>query len=234
MGLGLAPLTPSLPSWENKQSPWWERQPAPAWERKGQMYDTRPVNNGHSGKRGYYNNGPVYVAPYGYFPYAYGGSSYYVSTAPVEVAVAPPYEAPPRYEPPPPAPEPPPPPMGVLRLEIEPRADVQIFVDGVYVGTPADLGSDIGLAPGVRNIELRARGYKTVSFSAEIIQNRSITYRATLERDPNAPAPPAVIIKTAGARTMYVIPGCYLGNVEPTQSALRPGCDISKLSKFEP
>ena len=29
---------------------------------------------------------------------------------------------------------------------------------------------------------------------------------------------------------MYLIPGCYMGNVMPTAAMLRPGCDISKLT----
>ncbi len=39
-----------------------------------------------------------------------------------------------------PEPHEPLPPMGALRLEVEPKESLQIFVDGVYIGTPADLG----------------------------------------------------------------------------------------------
>ena len=86
-------------------------------------------------------------------------------------------------------------------------------------------------------IELRAPGYKTVSFTAEIVQDRAITYRAVLERDPEASAPTPIVIKPAaapGSSTIYMIAGCYLGNVMPTAATLRPGCDINKLTKFEP
>ena len=62
--------------------------------------------------------------------------------------------------------------MGALRLDVEPKESLQIFVDGVYIGTPADLGDEIELAPGTRRIELRARGYRTLTFSAEIIDGR--------------------------------------------------------------
>ena len=33
---------------------------------------------------------------------------------------------------------------------------------------------------------------------------------------------------------MYLIPGCYMGNVSPTAAMLRPGCDISKLTTISP
>lgn len=190
---------------------------------------------GHPSKRRYYKNGPVYVfPPYGYYPYGYVGG--YVGTTTYLESPAAPSEVV-TYEPEPPAYEPPPPPMGMLRLEVEPRDLIQIFVDGIYIGTPADVSDEIGLTPGIRTIELRARGYKTVTFSAEIVRDRSITYRAILERDPDAPAPAPVVLRPApasGSSTMYLIPGCYLGNIAPTPATLRPGCDISKLTKFEP
>ena len=33
---------------------------------------------------------------------------------------------------------------------------------------------------------------------------------------------------------MYVIPGCYMGNVSPKNVALPAGCDISKLTTISP
>lgn len=257
---GLAPtgLPPAqqrpVPAWEQKQTPWWERQGPPAWERRGapwweqntapawqQTPPMRTVNtvndqrqrgsNYRSSRHG--RNGYIYIVPaYGYFPYS--NYPYALPTyAETSVTPPPPTEIVTRPVEPPPAPEPPPPPIGVIRLEVEPRDLIQIYVDGVYVGTPDDVGLDLGLTPGVRHIELRARGYITHAFDADIVQDRLITYRAQLERDPNAPAPP-VVVKPAGSRTMYVIPGCYVGNVAPTQANLRPGCDMSKLTTIEP
>jgi hypothetical protein len=130
--------------------------------------------------------------------------------------------------------------MGALRLEVEPRESLQIFIDGVYVGTPADLGDEIEIPPGTRRIELRAPGYRTLTFTAEIADGRSITYRGSLERFPDspaaaaAPAAPAARVAPAGSRVMYVIPGCYLGNVSPKNVALPEGCDISKLTTISP
>ena len=141
----------------------------------------------------------------------------------------------------------PPPETGVLRLEVEPRQAVQVFVDGLYIGTLADVGDEIELRLGARRIELRAPGYRTLIFDTEIVSDRVIVYRGALERAPEAPAPQAPQTpqppqapqapeapQAPGSRIMYVIPGCYLGNVQPTAGMLRPGCDISKLITMTP
>lgn len=237
-----------LPAWEQKQTPWWERQGPPAWEQQkngwaqahpnslsAQQQNRDRVHNpiAYPPGRYRYGSGYVYLVPsygYGYPPYALPTYSETYATPPPAEVVTRPIEPPA----PPPPPEPPPPPIGVIRLEVEPRDLIQIYVDNVYVGTPADIGSDLGLAPGVRHIELRARGYITHAFDADIVLDRTITYRAQLERDPNAPPPPAPVVRPPTSRTMYVIPGCYVGNVMPTQANLRAGCDMSKLTTIEP
>jgi hypothetical protein len=218
---------PLVPSWEQNQVPWWERQGAPWWER-GQ---TRPSSNTNRNDnddyrfRGgrYSNGGVVYVVP---------SYPYYQDTTPPVVTPPPPAPVIAR-----PAPAPAPPAVGFLNLEVEPRALLQIYVDDVFIGTPADLGDELKLSPGTRKVELRARGYKTLTFSAEIVENRSINYRGTLERDPSAPAPEAAVTRppaVSGPTTMYMIQGCYLGNIAPIASQLRPGCDIAKLITFKP
>ena len=89
-------------------------------------------------------------------------------------------------------------------------------------------------------IELRARGHRTLSFIADIADGRSITYRGSLESvTPSAPRTDAPSARSApsaaaGSRVMYVIPGCYLGNVSPKNLTLREGCDISKLTTISP
>lgn len=45
---------------------------------------------------------------------------------------------------------------------------------------------------------------------------------------PPPPPPPPVVVPI-GNRTMYIIAGCYLGNVPPQAEDLPPHCDISKL-----
>ena len=245
---------PSVPWWETQQTPWWERQNTPWWE-KGRVVPSpeswnpaRSVLNQHRGSnvpadvrdhrnfdnRNFDNRnfrkrsgpGVIYVLPsYGFFPYTYSGvTEAYVTPPPPAQFVSPA--------------EPPPAPAGFLRLEVEPRELLQIFVDGVYIGSPADLGDEIALAPGIRRIELRAPGYRTLTFDTEILDERLVTYRGSLERQGSSQLPPpAAIIRppvAAGPSTMYMIPGCYLGNVAPTEAGLRPGCDISKLTIIKP
>lgn len=226
-------FNPTLPSWEQKQAPWWERQGSPWWER-GQTATpantSRRTGNDHYRNRrnnGYGNGGVIYVVP---------GYPFFESTQTTTEVETPPPPAPIISRVPPP---PPPVATGFLNLEVEPRQLLQVYVDAVYVGTPADLGDELRLTPGTRRIELRARGYKTLTFSAEIVADRSITYRGALERDaasPEAPSEPVTVrpATMSGPTTMYMIQGCYLGNIAPRASDLRSGCDISRMITFKP
>ena len=126
----------------------------------------------------------------------------------------------------------------------------QVFVDGEYVGTPADLDGQIELAPGTRRIEIRARGFEPLVFDARIVAGRIITYRETLNRaggagkarEPGGAAgkePPATgstspTSPTSPKSTFYLIPGCYLGNVHPDQVKLPANCDFSKMITHTP
>lgn len=222
---------PLVPSWEAKTVPWWERQSTPWWE-QGRSPATPNTRNpqddqrDHRDNRGrrYNNGGVLYVVPS--YPYIQ-------ETQTTVVAPPPPTPVITRVE------QPPPPAIGFLNLEVEPRDLLQIYVDGVFVGTPADLGDELRLAPGVRKIELRARGYKSIAFEAEIVADRSISYRASLDRDDTTPAAPSKPSASrppvqSGPSTMYMIQGCYLGNIAPRESDLRAGCDITKLITFRP
>lgn len=67
---------------------------------------------------------------------------------------------------------------------------------------------------------------------------------AAPEPEPAAPSTPAVepeepplqppVVVPIGSRTLYVIPGCYLGNVPPDETRLREGCDLSQLKIHPP
>ena len=237
---GRPAATSALPWWERQQAPWWERRQTPAFDlnwipgyaqgnvARG-MLDQQRNQQPHTGNRRRSRNYPpsvVYVLPqYRYFSESLPTATQFIPT------------------PPPPAqpvgvePVPPPPPMGALRLEVEPRESLQVFVDGVYLGTPADLGDDLELTTGTRRIELRATGYRSLTFRAEIVDGRSITYRGLLDREeeqrPQAPRTAAPALPT-GSKVMYMIPGCYFGNVSPNNVTLRPGCDISLLTTISP
>lgn len=260
--IGLQPQTQSrLPWWEQNRTPAWEQHRTPAWEQRQvptwEQQRTNPSRaaqqlnqelarsqrlDGRARSRPHYTQPPVvYVLPpYRYFDlgttYSYGVSSSttYVTSAPPNVVT---------YAPPP-LPE-----IGVLRLEVEPRHVLQVFVDGLFVGTLADLGNEIELRLGARRIELRAPGYRTLIFDTEIVPDRMVVYRGELERVPEASAPRAPEAPRASApqapeapqaqqaprsRTMYLIPGCYMGNVQPTTAMLRSGCDLGKLVTMTP
>lgn len=49
--------------------------------------------------------------------------------------------------------------------------------------------------------------------------------------EPRQAAPPYV---PTGNRTLYVIPGCYVGNVSPINVKLPANCDITKLTTYVP
>jgi hypothetical protein len=258
--IGLPPATtPKTPSpWNGqRQNPWWEHQgpPAPQTGQHMQTFDIRRIPGWQQGnvakamldqqhtqqqlqqqirngqvrplsRSHHYQPSVVYVLPtYGY---GYAGlpvTTTYETTAaqpamPQAAEPQPPFEA--RVA------------LGALRLEVEPRESLQIFVDGVFVGTPSDLGDDLEMTTGPHRIELRARGYKAQVFDVGIIEDRSITYRGSLDRDPAAAPAPSPIAKAPGSKTMYVIPGCYMGNVSPKGMSLPAGCDISKLTTISP
>jgi hypothetical protein len=251
--LGLPPVpSQQLPWWEQRSTPWWEQRRIPSWEQKQPppwerqqapvghtRIDRRIQERIHGNTQGRRHSQPpiIYVLPpYRYFPtntvYGYGVSSTTVSVAPPppNVVTAAPPEPEPMVE------------TGFLRLEVEPRDTLQVFVDGLYLGTPADLGDEIELRLGARRIELRAPGYRTLIFDTQIVPDRTIVYRGALEltpsstpRPPEAPrvqSPATPAPNTAAPRApakMFLIPGCYLGNVEPDVASLRPGCDLKKL-----
>jgi len=124
---------------------------------------------------------------------------------------------------------------GILRLEIEPAgAGLQLYVDGAFVGAADDFNGELPLTAGRHTIEMRAPGYEAISLEANITEGRSITYRDTLARSSGAlppeptPAPRADTAPSAPS-TFYFIPGCYMGNVPPSEVELPVGCDLSRL-----
>ena len=199
--------------------PAWERQGPPAWERG---HVAKPIAPAHNPRRRRSN--VVYVP---YLPYSYGSYSYGIGTA-IGPALVSQTEPMPVSEPPSDS--------GFLRLEVEPEALLQIYVDGVFVGTPSDLGNELELRSGPHRIEVRAPGYQTLTFDARIEVDRGITYRGELKPLDTTPVQvgPVPAPVPTGSRTLYVIPGCYLGNVMPEASRLPAGCDISRMKTHVP
>jgi len=173
--------------------------------------DRHPVPNGR-GARG--PRGLVYFVP----TFGWGA-----------VVEPPPAQPPAGFEPKPP--------MGRLRLELQPGVDPQLFVDGYFVGTLTDVGGGLTIEPGAHVLELHADGYEPFVVDVQIVADTSITYRGAMTAlrpmvppvfaAPSEAAPPA-------RATIYMIPGCYVGNLPPRDVTLPPGCDAGRVSVFPP
>lgn len=125
------------------------------------------------------------------------------------------------------APEPPPPSVtwGVLRLDVTPMTGLLYYIDGEYFGSSADLGTQFEVTAGGRRVEVRAQGYKSLAFNTRITPGETASFRGALEPLQTQ----AAIARPAGNPTMFIIPGCYMGNARPNPAALRPGCDVQKM-----
>ena len=130
---------------------------------------------------------------------------------------------------------------GTLHLDLQPPPTGQLFLDGAYVGTLDALGTDLTLAAGTRQVEIRQPGYRPFTLTARIEEGRSLEYRGALEpaaaAAPAAPAAPAAIQPPAAPiarKPLYFIPGCYLGDVPPREAGLPPACDPNKAVTFKP
>lgn len=145
----------------------------------------------------------------GYYGSGYSGSGYYVEST----------EAPQAPEPMRAATN-----KGLLQLQITPATGLDYYVDGVYVGSSSNLGSEVEINAGARQVEVRAQGYKSATFDTRIEEGQVTTVRGALEAIERPQAP-----RSSGSRVMYVIPGCYMGNSKPEASALPVGCDVKKL-----
>ena len=116
---------------------------------------------------------------------------------------------------------------GMLRFDVTP-ASADVFVDSYYAGRIADIEEQrvLTLAAGPHRIELRANEYEPVTFDVRIDPNETKVYRAALDRArPSAlPGP-----RPAGPSRIYVIPGCYAGNLPPRADRLPAGCNIKQV-----
>lgn len=139
-------------------------------------------------------------------------------------------------------------PSGTLELDLSPRVSGQVFVDGVYVGTLDELGHELRLAEGTRQLEVRTPGFEPFPLAVRIVDGRALTYRGVLQPLPVAAAPnahgprpgnltePAVPPATPpiARKPLYFIPGCYLGDVPPKEAGLPATCDPRLAVTFRP
>ena len=118
---------------------------------------------------------------------------------------------------------------GRLLLNLHSGIDPQIFVDGYYVGLFSDVGGELILDAGGHTIELHEEGFLDARVDVRIPLDGTISYDVTLKPIEPAPlslvAPVAPVASPAPApATIYVVPGCYVGNVPPQQVTLPAGC----------
>jgi hypothetical protein len=214
IGLPLAPI--GLPPASSEQAPGGDA--------------SRPAESGrgrHEGRRGrgdrvkrHVGSSVVYVGA----PYWWGYEPPQTTSVPGTIV----------YEP---APEPPQPALGRLRLDVEPADAAQVFVDGEFVGTLSEVGGELELEQGSRHIELQAAGFEPLVLNARIAAGRTITYQGALESsepDNNARAGTPLPDASPMNRTLYFVPGCYLGNVHPRDVTLPEDCDLSRLITWTP
>jgi hypothetical protein len=139
---------------------------------------------------GYYD--PYYYGSYGYpTPYPAYGYPYPATTYPSYPSAAP---YPPSAYPQAGYPTPPQGSVGVqgpdqantggLSFDITP-SNAEVFVDGQDVGQVGQFtatSQPLGLTPGRHHIEIRAAGYRTIDFDANIVAGQVIPYQGALER----------------------------------------------------
>ncbi len=74
---------------------------------------------------------------------------------------------------------------GGVSFQITPDT-AAVFVDGIYVGTAGTFGPSsqpLGLVTGRHHIEIRAEGYRTMTFDADVTPGQVIPYQGTLQRN---------------------------------------------------
>jgi hypothetical protein len=134
----------------------------------------------------------------------------------------------------PPAPEA----TGGLRLDLQPGVDPRIFVDSYFVGLLSDTNGELALAAGPHVVEFQDEGYEPLRVNVDIRPDEQITYRGVLKRiapTPHIePAPAPLPASAPPPTTIYVIPGCYIGNVPPRDAALPANCSIDRTVVLHP
>jgi PEGA domain len=74
---------------------------------------------------------------------------------------------------------------GGISFEITPE-NAEVFVDGSYAGTAGEFGpaaQPLDVAPGRHRVEVRAPGYRTTTFDADVQPGQVIPFQGTLQRN---------------------------------------------------
>jgi hypothetical protein len=130
-------------------------------------------------------------------------------------------------------------------LDVQPARLLQLFVDGYYVGMLDDYNGELEMEAGSHHLQIRAPGYESLELDVQVVAQTSISYRGALKKleeaaavtAPSSPAPPPAApttISPPAPTTVYVIPGCYAGNVPPKDAGLPATCDQSATITLQP
>lgn len=130
-------------------------------------------------------------------------------------------------------------PRGCLRLELGADVWPDLYVDGYFMGRLDEVPRPLELSAGPHSLRLAAEGFDEQRVDVRVAADRTITYRRTLRRiatsaatelaEPHAPSPAGAADAPRGPTTFYVIPGCYMGNVQPAELELPAGCELTRL-----
>lgn len=74
--------------------------------------------------------------------------------------------------------------LGGFSFDVSPNT-AQVFVDGKYMGTVGEFTAQsqpLGVEAGNRRVELRADGYRTVQFEAEVVAGQVLPYQGSMQR----------------------------------------------------
>ena len=123
--------------------------------------------------------------------------------------------------------------QGSLILQVKPGS-AQVFVDNYYAGTADDFCDgqrSLSLDAGPHTVELDEPAHETVRFDVMASPNQPIVYRRDLT--PVRPASSIAPIAPIVTGPIYIIPGCYAGNVLPKDANLPSTCDLSKATMLK-
>jgi hypothetical protein len=73
---------------------------------------------------------------------------------------------------------------GGISIDVDPPT-ASVFIDGKYMGTGTDFGPNaqpLGLTPGRHRVEIRAEGYQSMSFDADVKAGEVTPFTASLQR----------------------------------------------------
>jgi hypothetical protein len=162
-----------------------------------------PYYGGYSYYGSPYYGSAYYGDPYyDVYPYGSAGSSYgqYYPPSIREYSAGPSSTYPPANYPPASAPQsgsygpdpgtgsivaPPGASSGGVSFEISPST-AEVYIDGKYAGRVSDLGpttQPMALTTGRHHVEIRATGYQTMSFDADVSTGQVIPYQGTMQRE---------------------------------------------------